>query len=197
VYKNYKEHPEVLEKLQIEFDLVLTELEEDDWALLLEGGVVNIQGAVNWLHEKGKSRFDDKSRNINDCGICGMPLEESYRLFCEHRFCRECLIDYLHYSLGVMSQFPFLCPDVECRKKIACIDLEYLLDFSDWYKMRTIAANEFLKNSDEFEYCMTPGCEQINRLRNITLGGVRSEYIRCDICKNSYCLKCQVNTMTI
>jgi len=71
-----------------------------------------------------------------------------------------------------MSQFPFLCPDVECRKKISCIDLEYLLDFSDWYKMRTIAANHFLKDNDGFDFCMTAGCEQINRLQTSKLGGV-------------------------
>jgi hypothetical protein len=110
VYKYYQEHPELLENLQKEFELTLMELEEDNWALLLEGSALNIQNAVTWVHEKGKGRSDQKGRNLNDCGICGAALEESYRLYCKHPFCRECLLDYLHYSFSDMSQFPLLCP---------------------------------------------------------------------------------------
>jgi hypothetical protein len=72
------------------------------------------------------------------------------------------------------------------------MDLEHLLEYGEWLKIRTLSANEFLKNNEHFDYCMTPGCEQINRIRQNNIGGVDAEYMKCDICKSSYCLSCNV-----
>ncbi len=57
-----------------------------------------------------------------------------------------------------MSMFPLKCPNSSCRKEISCIDLENLFEIVDWFKIKTITANEFLKNNQEYTYCMTPGC---------------------------------------
>lgn len=194
-YKYYQEHPEILTDLQKTFDLLLTELEEDNWALLLEGSALNIQKAISWLQNKEKDRSLDKTQmqNVTICGICGMELEDSYRLFCEHRFCKECLVVYLRYGLSDMSQFPLKCPELECRKFVSCVDLEYLMDFCDWSKIRTLSANEYLKGNEDFDFCLTAGCQQINRIRSGNIGRVGAQYMRCDICKNSYCLKCSVS----
>ncbi len=45
------------------------------------------------------------------------------------------------------------------------MDLEYLLEYEDWSKIRTLTANEFLKKNDKYSYCHSPGCEQINRIQ--------------------------------
>lgn len=57
-----------------------------------------------------------------------------------------------------MSMFPLKCPSSSCRKEINCLDLENLFEYVDWFKMKTITANEFLKNNQDYTYCMTPGC---------------------------------------
>lgn len=119
------------------------------------------------MNEKGKASILQAATelNTNTCGICRQQFEDSYRLFCEHRFCKECLLDYLRYSLSDMSLFPLKCPDYTCKKPISCMDLEYLLEYEDWSKIRTLTANEFLKKNDKYSYCHSPGCEQINRIQ--------------------------------
>lgn len=88
--------------------------------------------------------------------------------------------------------FPLKCPDNNCRKLVNCIDLENLFEYVDWYKIKTITANEFLKTNDDYSYCMTPGCEQINKLEHSKMDGIESEFMRCDVCKSTFCLKCEV-----
>jgi hypothetical protein len=59
-------------------------------------------------------------------------------------------------------------------------------------RLKSIALNEYLKKHEEYMYCLTAGCEQINKIKTIRMNGLDNEHIRCEICRAAFCIKCYV-----
>jgi hypothetical protein len=104
------------------------ELELDSKALLLESSALNVQKAFNYLMHFIESLTvpEDQMINADVCGICCEEPHRPYRLQnCSHKFCRDCIMQYINSALGDASLFPLKCP--HCAKEIVIDDLDVLL----------------------------------------------------------------------
>lgn len=115
--------------------------------------------------------------------ICYEEPIRVYRLQnCGHRFCFECLGQYVNSALGDISMFPIKCP--HCLVEVTVDDLESLVDEASWPKLITMSVNQFVnKNAESLTFCYTPGCQQINFLNLKTFC--------CDECGITYCINCK------
>jgi len=104
--------------------------------VLLEGSAVNVQKAFHHLIHFVESLTvpEESLANPNVCGVCCEEISRSYRLeSCGHKFCRDCLILAINTALGDSNLFPLRCP--QCRVDIAIVDLEWLLERTQWLKL--------------------------------------------------------------
>ena len=123
--------------------------------------------------------------NSDLCLICYEDSGRPYRLQnCGHKFCLQCILDYINTCLGDVTMFPIKCP--HCFKILVYADLEALLDKGMKAKLLAISINHFQgENMGEYNFCFTPGCGQILI--------AEMEFIKCDVCRRNYCMKCKVN----
>ncbi len=113
-YKHFKKEPETLEAIKKKYGLKLVELEVDQQSIIIEGSIVNVQTAniyFMYLIESLNKPEEEQRVHSDVCGICCEEPKQSYRLqSCFHRFCIQCMQQYIRNVLGDRSQFPLKCP---------------------------------------------------------------------------------------
>jgi hypothetical protein len=127
-FKYFKANSEKLAEIKFNYSLSMIDLEIDSKALLLESSALNVQKAFNYLMHVIESLTvpEEEMINADVCGICCEEPHRAYRLQnCSHKFCRDCIIQYVNSALGDVSLFPLKCP--HCFKEIVIDDLELLL----------------------------------------------------------------------
>jgi hypothetical protein len=112
-YNYFKLHPEKLVEIKDKYKLKLAELELDQQSIIIEGNIVNVQTAnIYFMYFIESLNKPEEERVHSDvCGICCEEPKQSYRLqSCFHRFCVQCMQQYIRNALGDRSQFPLKCP---------------------------------------------------------------------------------------
>lgn len=110
----------------------------------------------------------------SDCSICGNTLEEPYRLFCSHSFCKVCIRQYIldasatkTHNSALSNPFEDLktelvCPEPSCGETIVLVDFLNLGSTEELQRIFMYQKVPFLlKNSDRFKPCPTPDCNNI------------------------------------
>ncbi|KAL0478681.1 E3 ubq [Acrasis kona] len=140
------------------------------------------------------------------CMICMEEVDDLYPLMgCkgETHYCVSCLQTYLKTAID-SKKVPIRCPDVECRHEIHPTNINALLKRNEINKFERAGLENLVspagvdmsgKVVDDFPdiykflHCPTPNCTYIFA---VDPTDEESVHLRCEVCKEHYCLKCKV-----
>ncbi|CAA7265212.1 unnamed protein product [Cyclocybe aegerita] len=133
------------------------------------------------------------------CPVCLNDTTTGEELGCGHRYCADCLRDFLK-SAGETKDFnfPLVClatvDNAMCNVPVAIPLLRAFLTPQAFENLVEAAFTSYLeKHPEELKYCTTPDCKQIYRRCPSNGAGkkkVRSDTLQCPSCFSSICPAC-------
>ncbi len=146
-------------------------------------------------HIEVKRRFNQKAVFLEntECGIC-MEATNCIQLSrdpkCKHRFCMECLKEYLRCSandLNALSTGLLICPGTNCSEQIPDYIVQALAGKETLKRLHAsllkLAAN---KNKSLFA-CLNPSCDSVMDIEEAC-----SSKVACNSCNQTSCSQCLV-----
>lgn len=129
-----------------------------------------------------------KSADTWECSVCfeDKPIDHFYlQNECPHKFCKDCIRDYLESEIKDRKVLDMKCPGSDCSRRITQLEIDSLLGRSEVYgKYEQFTLEECLTQDPNFVYCPTPNCGN----GMVIADGLK---ITCGNCKTSFCAKCK------
>ena len=100
--------------------------------------------------------------NQNTCQICFDEFNnnsETYNLNCMHKFCKECIIEYLKEEINNSRVINLKCPIQECTDLFNEGNINELMDDTFKYKYSKFKQREKIKNDPSLVVCPIINCE--------------------------------------
>ena len=126
-----------------------------------------------------------------ECQICLTEVEitQSLTLNCDHRFCRECLIQGWTENInhGYVTPAHLKCPADKCETPVTIFELRYNLPEKIYQKYINFSNENFQTKPDSKEVlikCPNKKC----RIPYFIFRG--ASYFTCEVCKTKYCADC-------
>ncbi|CAD8143786.1 unnamed protein product [Paramecium octaurelia] len=115
------------------------------------------------------------------CSICLENVQQDkYALTaCQHIYHKQCLANLIEASY----EFPFKCPNLQCREEILRDDLESIVSNQVMDRIEKIAFNQYLLQNPNVFQCPTENCKGIYEIE----GPIQV----CMICQNLFCTRCR------
>jgi E3 ubiquitin-protein ligase RNF144 len=143
-------------------------------------------------------------------GKCCICQEDKDNIFHLHNCtgeaaCIECLQEYFKHEVE-RKVIPITCHDKLCRHEISPSDLDVLLKRAEMEKFHRAGLESLVaplgvnnlgkktksNNSVSFLHCPTANCPYIFTIDKNSLHDDESYHLRCEVCREHYCLKCRV-----
>jgi hypothetical protein len=123
-----------------------------------------------------------------NCLICAesKPVEGSLTLNCEHRFCIDCIRDFLTDLIdrGKVSETELVCPSHRCGTAIDEPMLKYCLREETMERLDKLRIRNIKAGKEVMVYCPNSAC------KNGMFIHADIPWFVCSECQGSYCLKC-------
>ncbi|TFK89909.1 hypothetical protein K466DRAFT_415089 [Polyporus arcularius HHB13444] len=139
--------------------------------------------AVNHTRQRRQRRA---TRADAGCPVCFGEVSHPITLSCGHRWCRACLVGYMHASVDNKT-FPLKClgDDAKCSHCIPLATAQQLLDPDEFDAIVRASFTAYVQaRPDEFHYCPTPDCPQVYRKTK------RNTVLQCPSCLIRICPHC-------
>ena len=141
-----------------------------------------------------------------DCPICldNVPMKDSFRITCDHIFCRECIETYVQFKVEelVSARYsPFVCPLTDCRQPMLLIGcVKKLLSTANMDNVRTWMKDMKSPPCWSLDRCLSLKCGGIGCMRRVNpdhpslVAGKdlteTSHHVYCDDCGGTWCELC-------
>eukprot|EP01017_Pseudomicrothorax_dubius_P024137 TRINITY_DN25692_c0_g1_i1.p1 TRINITY_DN25692_c0_g1~~TRINITY_DN25692_c0_g1_i1.p1 ORF type:complete len:247 (+),score=22.13 TRINITY_DN25692_c0_g1_i1:50-742(+) len=133
-----------------------------------------------------KARKVQLDAESGDCPVCMSEMGQTgYQLWvCKHSFCLDCAKSLVQEGLTDYSKIPVKCP--MCDVEISLFDIRRLLSADDSHRFNMAAKSLYIRNNSHFYFeCLTPNCEGLGVLSNLTY--------ECSLCSQTWCTRCKVD----
>jgi len=122
--------------------------------------------------ELEKEKSDDNEELI--CPICFFKIEDgkNFNLECNHKFCKECIDEYLKEEIKNSRVLNIKCPQKDCEKLFNEDKIKEILNEEFLYKYKKFLLREKYKNNSNYVICPIVNCEgyaeknQLNKMDN-------------------------------
>lgn len=104
--------------------------------------------------------YEIEAAQVMRCEICFEVFEGNDLIIfsCGHKFCRNCLLEYLAWAKSSMKLYPLKCPDINCTEDIFP-SFKYLLPRTEYKSLKSIRKNIKLMRAKNVVWCSTINCE--------------------------------------
>ena len=112
---------------------------------------------------------------------------ENYKIECEHKFCKECWINYIEEK--IKSNEEILCMEKTCLKKINDERIRYFIKDNDILlkKYENYDLKRKVYNNSNMKFCPFPDCNGIGIIKNLT--APNNKFIKCSN-GHEFCFVC-------
>ena len=112
---------------------------------------------------------------------------ENYKIECEHKFCKECWINYIEEK--IKSNGEILCMEKTCLKKINDERIRYFIKENDILlkKYENYDLKRKVYNNSNMKFCPFPDCNGIGIIKNLT--DPNNKFIKCSK-GHEFCFVC-------
>ena len=85
-----------------------------------------------------------------NCHICYCTLDEKEIVICpcSHKYCKECILEYLEVCKDECKYYPIKCLDSDCKVDIFKI-YKHLLTTEEYKRLKSIRAAQVLLNTKD------------------------------------------------
>jgi IBR domain, a half RING-finger domain/Zinc finger C-x8-C-x5-C-x3-H type (and similar)/RNA recognition motif. (a.k.a. RRM, RBD, or RNP domain) len=162
-------------------------------SLLVEGTPNDARRAVACLNKIMNSN-ESTAGETDPCPVCFCQSENeaAVRLFCEHSYCRDCLLAWL---CGLQTcNFPIRCLAEGCNKAIEMEDIEKILPRPDFLSLvRSAVDKHVMSNQTSLQFCLSPGCSGIYEVpaSDTYQGASHARTATCSTCQMLVCCQCK------
>ena len=174
-----------------DFEMISSCFDEKEKKELLEN-TENLKAIANLLDEDSLERKRFAQQKSSVCGICGENKNieaEFITLECDHRFCKECLMDFISLKVTECKcgENEIACP--ECQKAISPHIIKYVLPQEIFIKYDTFVLqhneNKIAKEDEIIVKCPKANCTFffiMAKKSSLT-------HMICEVCKEEFCVK--------
>ncbi len=94
------------------------------------------------------------------CEICYMNYEEKdmYGIKCNHKFCLNCLYDYLEHNISNGQVLKIKCADAACREEFTKEDVRKFGSQQIYEKYLKFKENIDVNINPNLKWCPRPNC---------------------------------------
>ncbi|KAF8621234.1 hypothetical protein AX15_007947 [Amanita polypyramis BW_CC] len=146
--------------------------------------------ALKFVHKVYAKYGEGRRGDGQACPVCFDEPTEGIQLRpCGHRWCRDCLSNYLH-SAASNKSFPLAClgDEARCKQKIPLSVARSLLTADQFQAVVEASFSAYVQSHlDEFHYCPSPDCPQVYRTVQKSLAGTT---VQCPSCLLRICAAC-------
>eukprot|EP00347_Sterkiella_histriomuscorum_P021619 403333348 len=120
------------------------------------------------------------------CEICYMNYNESdlYGIKCNHRYCKNCLYDYLEYNISNGQVRVIKCADAQCKEEFTKEDVEKFGSKEIYDKYLKFKENIDVNLNPNLKWCPKPNCNNY-----ISKGKKRKVTCKCGL---EICFDCGI-----
>lgn len=100
--------------------------------------------------------------NLNSCKICFLEINEKENVFnleCQHKFCKECIIEYLKEEIRNARVLKIQCPEKNCELLFDEDTVKSLVDDEYFYKYKKFIQRAKIKDDPSLTECPILDCE--------------------------------------
>jgi len=142
------------------------------------------------LEEERKERELALQNKTYDCPICytDFPIDEMYVLDeCYHRYCSECLRNYILTNMGDGKVSVITCPHPECKVLLHLTEVRHLIPADQFERFERFILQQALESMPDVSWCPKAGCT------NAMIGDPNRPMMVCSntSCNFSYCFNCK------
>ena len=151
--------------------------------------------SILYEHVDIKKKFEQKVIFLKntECEIC-LEAQNCIQLSreeeCAHRFCRDCLKEYLKQSavdLNALSQGILTCPGTDCPVQIPDYVVQVLTGKKILERLHNSQLKLAAKKNKTLFICLTPSCDNV-----MDIGEACSPKVFCNSCRQTSCSQCLV-----
>eukprot|EP01080_Neovahlkampfia_damariscottae_P001708 gene1708-477_t len=163
--------------------------DSDDWIVL---NTISSLNDDKLSSEKTNEREKRKTMVI-ECSICfdEISSKDIYIMDeCDHKFCRECLIEYITSKIKSGETDSIRCPDLKCKREMKLSELKQLVSQELIEKYDEFSLKKALAQMKNVIYCLNDKCNNAM----IVDTEVEDNMIICnnEDCKMKICIQCKV-----
>ncbi len=152
----------------------------------------NEKGFINFIENPMLSDYsnlskiyDDINSNIiqenkdNLCPICFSNIEEekNFNLECNHKFCKDCIEEYLKEEIKNSRVFKITCPQKECNILFIEQNIKENINDEFLYKYNKFLLREKYKKNQNYVICPIINCEgYAEKDKDFNIDKVEQEY---------------------
>ncbi|KAL6066785.1 RBR-type E3 ubiquitin transferase [Balamuthia mandrillaris] len=145
---------------------------------------------MKFLEEERLERQREAEEREYSCPICycDYKIAEMYTLDqCFHRFCFECIGQYLKVKIEEGQVRKIICPDPKCSETITPAEIKHCVSQELFEKFEEFSLQAALNQMPDLRWCPKPGC------KNAMIGDEENPMMICSnpSCKYSFCFKCK------
>eukprot|EP01090_Pellita_catalonica_P002670 TRINITY_DN12242_c0_g1_i1.p1 TRINITY_DN12242_c0_g1~~TRINITY_DN12242_c0_g1_i1.p1 ORF type:complete len:237 (-),score=31.49 TRINITY_DN12242_c0_g1_i1:84-731(-) len=125
-----------------------------------------------------------------ECPICccDYKIQEMYTLDnCFHRYCFECLGEFLKVKIMESETDKLFCPDPQCKCEISRDEVRHCVSPELFAKFDEFTLKSALNNMEDLRWCPKAGCG------NAMIGDEANPMMVCSntTCRYTFCFKCK------
>lgn len=142
---------------------------------LLEAFYTSDQGKlfeVACIATKGNRKINlSQSSDQQSCVICltEVPIIDMRELDCGHRFCVDCVAEYVTNKIVNEAQATISCPEMDCTIIMGDDRIQSLItDSSVLDNYRNLLETNFVSYNRHMKWCPAPGCSYAIRYKKLT-----------------------------
>ena len=153
--------------------------------------IFNIDTIENTIHELTKEIDVNINNEENICMVCLDEINkedlENYKIECEHKFCKECWINYIEEK--IKSNEEILCMEKTCLKKINDKRIRDFIKDNDILlkKYENYDLKRKVYNNSNMKFCPFPDCNGFGIIKNLT--DPNNKFIKCSN-GHEFCFVC-------
>jgi len=133
--------------------------------------------------ESTLSTHDSTASNFS-CSLCFEEKDLGFKLqLCDHKYCEECLITYLHMKIFSGGVLNIRCPT--CGDKIQENEIQQLVDDHTFTKYQQFLLEASLRSDPNCRWCPNPGCS------HPVVGNPLDSQLTCEKCLTHFCYNCR------
>eukprot|EP01094_Clydonella_sp_ATCC50884_P013067 TRINITY_DN2333_c0_g1_i1.p1 TRINITY_DN2333_c0_g1~~TRINITY_DN2333_c0_g1_i1.p1 ORF type:complete len:494 (+),score=121.76 TRINITY_DN2333_c0_g1_i1:154-1482(+) len=123
-----------------------------------------------------------------ECSICydEQRWGDMVELGCYHRFCKECVAEYLNKKIEVADVVNIQCLDSSCDWPISSDEIRDLVDADAFKKFERFSILASIRTDPTARYCCKPECEGVH----VGAPAPGSNKITCPECGEEMCYEC-------